>query len=378
MQTKKKERNSSLELLRILCIILIIMHHYHVHGGFPSPGWENFSIPYTFIQIAGLFGRASCAVFALITGFFLISSNGKNHYRKVVTLIAEVVFYSVVIAFILYIFKLVPLTPKDLIKSFFPLFWNINWYILYYILFYFLVPFINPWLRSMNRKQYTLLVMILFIMYSVIPTIINTWLFSELDFFLVLYIIGGYIKLHIYKKVTYKNQYNLLLGLLSMLCMAPITFGLDFGSYMLKSSALVSHLTPIQDIYSVFSLSSAIFIFLYFANLNFTSKFINRISTTVLGIYLIHDNEFLRPYIWEKLSPNIHFMMNPYLHMFLKVSCVFILCILIDLLRQITVGRIFENWFYRNCDNIVAYWKKKAAFILQKMRKDKSESLSEK
>lgn len=67
-----KERNSSFELLRIICIILIIAHHYSVHGGYDSFIYNNISFGTIFIQGLSMFGRASCSVFAMISGYFLI------------------------------------------------------------------------------------------------------------------------------------------------------------------------------------------------------------------------------------------------------------------------------------------------------------------
>lgn len=78
----KKERNSSLELLRIICIILIIAHHYSYHGGYDGVTYENLSAGVIFIQIIGMFGRMACSIFALISGYFLINANKKITTEK--------------------------------------------------------------------------------------------------------------------------------------------------------------------------------------------------------------------------------------------------------------------------------------------------------
>ncbi len=118
----KKERNSSLELLRILCMLCIISAHYYGHGGYSTLTYGSLSAGNIFIQVTSMFGRISCSVFALISGYFLVSAERKNHYRKIVPLIAEMTFYSIVICLVMK--TIVPVAGKDILQSFFPLMWG--------------------------------------------------------------------------------------------------------------------------------------------------------------------------------------------------------------------------------------------------------------
>ena len=51
-----KQRNSALELLRIICILLIICHHYSIHGGFGEITHQNINIARVYIQIPYMWG----------------------------------------------------------------------------------------------------------------------------------------------------------------------------------------------------------------------------------------------------------------------------------------------------------------------------------
>ena len=280
------------------------------------------------------------------------------------------VFYSVAISFFLYSFNLAPMGLKEIIKSFFPYIFSWNWYIIYYVLLYLLVPFINPWLKSMSRKRYSLMVIILLTIWSIIPTLTNkAWSFSSLDFFLVMYIVGAYIRLHIYGKVFYKNSWNLMWGLGAALLIILSVLFFDLTGYIFKNNLLISFSTYFKEYTTVLAVLFAVFIFMYFANMNFVWKPVNQIAVSVMGIYLIHDNRSLRFYIWEVLFPNINYVNNPYLHAFLKIFAVFIVCLVIDLLRRATVGYIFDSWFYRNCDRMVLWFKKKIGVIRQLIEK---------
>ena len=92
--TVASRRNSSLELLRILCILLILANHYSVLGGIPARGWRELTWGYFFVQSIGMFGRTACSVFVLISGYYLSTGVKPGHWKKVIPLAAEAVFYS--------------------------------------------------------------------------------------------------------------------------------------------------------------------------------------------------------------------------------------------------------------------------------------------
>lgn len=47
----KQERESGIELLRVICILLIIAHHYVLHGDYPEISVMTFSWQNFFLQI---------------------------------------------------------------------------------------------------------------------------------------------------------------------------------------------------------------------------------------------------------------------------------------------------------------------------------------
>lgn len=40
----------------------------------------------------------------------------------------------------------------------------------------------------------------------------------------------------------------------------------------------------------------------------FISTRINKLAGSVLGVYLIHDNPLVRPFLWRELFPNVAFL----------------------------------------------------------------------
>lgn len=96
----QKTRTSSFELLRILSMALIVMHHYSVHGGFDF--MSPFSLRLYFVQCLAMGGKLGVNVFVLVSGYFLCKSNFK--WQRLIKLELEVIFYSCIIGVIFFIF----------------------------------------------------------------------------------------------------------------------------------------------------------------------------------------------------------------------------------------------------------------------------------
>lgn len=83
MFERKIGRSSNLELLRILAIIMIIAHHYSVHGGWDIP--NELSYNRIIVQFLSLGGKLGVNCFVLITGYFMINSKFNiNKFAKIV------------------------------------------------------------------------------------------------------------------------------------------------------------------------------------------------------------------------------------------------------------------------------------------------------
>ena len=79
--TACSERNSSIELLRIVLMFMIIASHYVVHGGYADFAQMNLSWQIMLLQIISFGGNIANDAFILVTGYYLIQSEVK--YRRV-------------------------------------------------------------------------------------------------------------------------------------------------------------------------------------------------------------------------------------------------------------------------------------------------------
>lgn len=89
--------------------------------------------------------------------------------------------------------------------AFFPIVSGQYWYITAYFGLLVFMPVINNGLNALTDKQLKQLVLLMFIIFSILPAVLNNRVpeFSlskgfEMTWLLILYIIGAYLKRHIY------------------------------------------------------------------------------------------------------------------------------------------------------------------------------------
>jgi uncharacterized membrane protein len=98
---------------------------------------------------------------------------------------------------------------------------------------------------------------------------------------------------------------------------------------------------------SPFILASSVELFIGFAKMKpIYNKALNKLASATLGVYLIHENSYVKPYLWNTLLKNSQMYESRFLivHAFVSIIAVYLVCSLIDLIRQCTVERLFMNF----------------------------------
>ena len=182
----QKERNSSFELLRIISMFLIVMHHYSVHGGF------DFMIPFSmklyFVQCLDMGGKLGVNLFVLISGYFLCKSDFK--WKRIIKLEVEVIFYSILIGVIFHFLMPERESIKDLIKELTPLrTGSYCFYNTYFVMVLF-APFINKFLVSLEKTDLKKLLFLMSVLWVLIPVLpkVGALQMSNLGWFIFLYL----------------------------------------------------------------------------------------------------------------------------------------------------------------------------------------------
>ena len=154
---------------------------------------------------------------------------------------------------------------------------------------------------------------------------------------IALYFFGGYIRLH--SDFSGKNHYGkYYFGMVATI--SAWTMIGHFWAYPAFKSPILLHYHNNNGI----AFFSALFLFLWVAKLKvqegWFSKVMMRIAPLTFGVYLIHDNTFIRTLLWKRLFLVKGYVDDWYfvLYMLGVTLAIFATCLAIDYLRE----RIFK------------------------------------
>jgi surface polysaccharide O-acyltransferase-like enzyme len=341
----KTKRNSNIELLRVVAMIMIVAHHFTGVGSNLTPllaesfsfGWEP-SFNKILIQFFAMGGKIGVDLFMIISGYFMVKQ--KSSATKIINLWTQVAFYSIVLYFISWLlgFKNVTLSLSNFVHAALPVNYTAYWFVSAYFIIYLGSNFINKMVENITKKQFRMLLLGLIAISLALPTFINSnWDLSYSTLFLLLYLTGAYIRL--YQEDIDKFKYTMPLflgvGLLSTYGFALIVDGL---SVLLHSQWMaVNSYYLVGGTHSVWMYIISIGIFLFVLNKKPTfNKLINIIATATFGVYLIHMNPNLS--MWTNIIYPYRFKNYGTLKFIgasvATIIMVFFICTLIELIRQ--------------------------------------------
>lgn len=366
---EKKGRQSNFELMRILSMFMIVLWHVIKNN---INFVETPNIVHFFLMIIICTIVIHVNSFVMVSGYFS-SSKKKNSWKKAFSLVGVTWFYKVAIALILFFVTVGVLGPNELLKEFFPLdiirsYWFINCYILLLLL----SPFLNILLDHLTESQYRKLLLTSFLLFSVLPFVTNQTMVSNDGFnliqFIFLYLIGAYfmrypLEKNYHFKYFSKNKIQVLSLLLFLTC---IFFNLCiyFLSLYLKGIDQVL----LQEVgealhHSIFCYSSPIIIiqtiayFQFFKTLSFQNKWINLVASLTFGVYLFHENYYLKLILYAPFQIHKHAQnMGIFVYAFVIAFSIFLVGIIIEWIRKkITEFLKKRKWVQKYYDKCVRY-----------------------
>lgn len=190
----KNERDYGIDLMRIFCAFLVVIHHVSDASGLlPSSHWNEF-----FRLVPDAFAVCAVNSFALISGYVGVGRRWKP--ANWAMLWADGVFYNFVLLALRYVFTHDTFGAADLLRQFLPVSFTDYWYLTMYTGLFVLMPLLNHLLETMPRRRLggTILAMLaLFSLWS--SFMANIGMFALLGGFstgwlAILYLLGGYVK----------------------------------------------------------------------------------------------------------------------------------------------------------------------------------------
>lgn len=333
-----KERKLGLEWLRIISMLMIVLLHSIDHSGL----YENLvkgSALYYYEQFIYAAVQVCVNCFVMISGYFLITSSFK--FSKMLSLWVEVVFYSLLIKIVLMAIGEIPVSIVSLVSCWAPFTTGRYWFVTIYIGMYCMAPFFNIAIKAMTQKQHRKLNLVLFILFSVLVSIYPSFRGMNanggwsLAGFTVLYFWAAYLRL--YYKPTGKWKLPLAVYLICpiiMTTMLAVSEKMGIGVLTDVAKNLWKY-----DSMIVYIATVALFIAFLNIAMNSNSKgagLIVKISGATFGVYLIHAHANICTVpMWDKIKfvPAMEQVWFP-LYQIAVVLVIFIVCAIIDLLRQ--------------------------------------------
>lgn len=342
-----EHRHFGLELLRIVSMLMIISFHYLFHGGIIRQFYGFNSMLASFMRPFDV--GVNCYI--LISGYFLVAS-AKFSWFKLLKLWKVVVFYSVSF-FLLDVFYIhnTEFIKINFIKAIFPLRYSSYWFATVYMGMYLLVPYIARFAKLLTHKEYLKLLTILLGAFSLFsfytPKIDPFGLnggFNNVFWFIIVFLIGGYLRLfsvQISKRQAMISYilFSLSTGFLQFFIWKELNF--ELVQYEYESLWFLNNLlTFLLGGVSLFLLFQKIVIESYFAK-----KLIELFSPLCFGIYLIHDNPTFREYLWKTLCSTESYYYSPFflLHWIMSVMIVFFASAIIEYIRLKTF-KLISNY----------------------------------
>ena len=342
------QRDSNIELYRIISMILIIAHHYVVNSGLTDPIGpiysNTMSFPSLFLLIFGAWGKIGINCFVLITGYFMCKS--QITAKKFAKLFLEVMFYRIVINAIFWITGYAPFSLKGFIKVIIPFTSVAQNFTGTFLLFFLFIPFLNILIKNLTEKQHVKLILmsaLTYVFFGTIPFFSVTM--NYVSWYMVLYFIASYVRLYPKKFFDSKKVWTVM----TLISVALSIISVVVCSYLgTKLGRNLSYMF-VTDANTFLAVLTGFSSFMLFKNIKIKySKIINTVSATTFGILLIHANgETMRQWLWRDILNNVEMYDSAIMpiHAIASVLIIFIVCSLIDLLRTNFIEKpFFKLW----------------------------------
>lgn len=359
------KRNSSIELLKIMAIVMIVISHA-IPVGMIDLGLATDSLQYNIIRFIKCFGQIGNNIFIVSSAWFLLESE-KAHIKKIWHMIG-MCFVISIIMLLCFLLLDYPLPWKFCVKQFFPVTFGNLWFLTCYLLYYLIHPALNLVIKRVDKRQLLLIDSVLVILYCIMSYAMEGHLFyyNELVGFTVIHFIVAYVKKYLSNTIS-SQKFNVtvlgvgIIGWFAIYIIANV-LGLHVNFFYDQVMRWNRLMNPCYILI-------AMGLFCIFNNHTFYRNAINYCSSLSLLVYMIHGNQIIMNYIrydiWEEII-NRYTDKNLILWVLLYgvVSLVgaFILAFVYDKMLNKHINKLvdgvvgFLSRIYRRWENIMIKW----------------------
>lgn len=329
-------RLSNIEVLRIIAMFLIVLGHFI---GFTTQSFASDCLATDSQQNISYFlcklMNFHVPLFVLITGYFGISFK----FKSFGALFIKCMIYALLIVGFWFIVLQKPFDRRVLTDSI--RFFSLNdswWFINCYLQLFLVSPLLNIFIKQLSEKSFTKVVLYLLVLNCVWGGLLRgTFNMTgfNLNEFILLYMIGRYIKLVFSKKSFYQQLTPN--RLFCYFCISELFLALT-------GNIVKAYVNP-------FAIGSAVCLLMAFCKMPFQNKVINWFASSALSVYLLTDQGgIVRPLVIKTLW-GFHRMIPDYglyLLFLVGMTCVaFVMAVLIDKLLSVILINRLVSWITR-------------------------------
>lgn len=359
MKHTQKMRNSSIELLRVISMLMVVAHHFVVHNLDSAWDINGDSSRFLIAVFAAPLGKISIVSFFSVTAWFLCEkeSGFRVSFQRVWKMELQVLFYAWGMCILFVIFDRRLLNVSTILKSFFPVSTDLWWYVTSYILFLLLFPFLNKGLYLLGKQCHLYLCLVTIVVWGGIQGVLpNGYMdLANSVAFVWIYILISYYKW--YMKSFSFGVSMWIAGAGFTLCLLPrFVFGylptVASLSYPLNRARYTA-----ADIFSAEwklpVMMAGLGLVLVFTSFSFNNRVINWLAKSAFSVYLITEYPLMRTLLWKKyftFSSLENRALPVAISFVVLVFLIYLLCALVDTLRRLVFRFMIDkpaNWLFK-------------------------------
>ncbi len=358
-----KQRNVGIDILRIVSMFYIIIGHILMQGGVLSAYFnEGLQGGYYFFNTVYVLAYCGVNCFALVSGY--VGWQNTFKLERIIKLWANVVFWSVGISLVLFIYNKEFFSAKEAVSMFLPLIRGRYWFFNAYFVVFMFSPLLNHTIRTLPKKTFQYFLLAVAFVFCVVPFLaLGNDVFRiqsgfEFSWLMVMYLVGGYFSKY---PVKIQKPYKCIVAFLGF---ALLNFIYKYLIELVTTKLLgvPSHGDLFMSYTSPVAVGEAVCLLLYFSNLNAKNKTliktVNFVMPAIFSVYIIH----VHPVVFWKILKDAFIRLTEYN---LLVSFVLIIatslailigCIALDYIR-ILIFKFFKVDYF--CGKFCKFIKQK-------------------
>lgn len=330
----KKERDSNMELLRIVAMLLIMVVHANFRA-LPKPDAVAIAAnpSSAFLQfLSEGFSIVGVNVFVMLSGWYAI----RPRVVRFAELLFQLLFFGLLCFGVEYAVS--GQLPPNAVLTVLILDPRAYWFVKAYIGLYLFAPVLNAFVGHATRQQFGRVLMALFAFMFVFGWLskATSWIVEgySLPWFMCLYLLARYMRVHRPWFTQFPRSADLAVYLGTV---AFLTVAVFILRHYNLGGVLYFYCCP-------FVVLGAMYLLLFFSKLSVRSRVVNWLAISAFAIYLTHSSSFIGKYYDEAVRQWFYGESRPVFigYAVLLITGVFFGSILIDKVR-IALWRLLER-----------------------------------